>query len=149
MGRKPLDLATFAWRQNKMRREITVRHCQERLARYDTLPPPRLHNASHANHSRYQIGRRRKREREREKERERTLLLQFPIVLMHGLRKCAHMLYVRGGRLILCNVMMIRERLPERGAGYISDYMHRWPWVLVLGGGTQYIRVSKSSYVTK
>ncbi len=26
---------------------------------------------------------------------------------------------------------------------------HRWPWVLVLGGGTQYIRVSKSSYVTK
>ncbi len=49
-----------------MRRKITVRHCQERLARYDTLPPPRLHNASHANHSRYQIGRRRKRERERE-----------------------------------------------------------------------------------
>ncbi len=26
---------------------------------------------------------------------------------------------------------------------------HRWPRVLVLGGGTQYIRVSKSSYVTK
>ncbi len=27
--------------------------------------------------------------------------------------------------------------------------VHRWPRVLVLGGGTQYIRVSKSSYVTK
>ena len=65
------------------------------------------------------------RAQEEERERERTLLLQFSIVLMHGLRKCAHMLYVYADcRLILCNVMMIRERLPERGAGYISDYMY-------------------------